>query len=135
MARARSSYAYDLMSSGTKNSLSTLRMAESTRSSLMFCKPGSDFGEWEGIQHILFGEPAFACDPDAERHDVQAFHTVSVGVDADLDAQFLRLGKLAPIDVKAMGARIQFHSLPEVGRRTQDFLLVHGIAVAFKQQS
>ena len=40
-----------------------------------------DFSERQAIHHFLFGEPAFARDPNAEPQILQTLGAMSVGVD------------------------------------------------------
>jgi hypothetical protein len=49
---------------------------------LTFCfKRLFDFSQWQAIHHILFGEPAFARDPNAEPQILQTLSAMSVGVE------------------------------------------------------
>src|SRR5579875_255065 len=71
---------------------------------------------------------------DAELHVPQFLDRVRVGIDNDADATFLRRHQGRVVQVEAIRLGVQLQQTAVVGRRLEDYLQVHVIALALADQ-
>src|SRR5258708_28476334 len=99
-----------------------------------FLQPVRHFRKRQSIDDVVFGEPAFARDSDAEGNELELLHTVRVRVDAELNALFLGQRQHAPVNVKPLGLGIAFDTNTLGGGDRQHFPLIHRIGLSFEQK-
>src|ERR1041384_160015 len=81
-------------------SCSALRTAKRLQKTL-FPERAFDLPQRQAIHHVVFREPAFTGDADAEPKFVQSFDAVRVGVDHALHSFLLCQRPPAPVEIEA----------------------------------
>lgn len=91
--------------------------------------------ERAGVENILFAEPAFSREADAESEVVQALRGVGIGVDRAEHALVPCPFPPAPVHVQSHRAAIEFDDRSRLCRAVDDHRVIHRIRLALEKQA
>lgn len=94
-----------------------------------------EFGQGKGIEDVVFLEPTFACDGDAEEEILEALGGVGIGVEGCKDAFGLSEWPPSPIEVEPARVAVEFDDGAGIGGGVEDGRDVDGVGVAFEEEA
>jgi len=90
-----------------------------------------DFSKRQTIHHVVFSEPALACDADSKPQILQALCAMSVRINHAFNALLFGQWPPAPVEVKPLWRGIEFNPCASARGSVEDRGYVNLIRIAF----